>query len=667
MSSGWQVGATVDKEFRIEAELGRGGMGTVYLVRNGGTGARYALKKADVRDHSTQRLFEKELETWIGLPKNQNLIQCHFFRTLPDGIAIYAEYAPGGTLAEWIENERITKFPHVLDLGIQFAWGLYVAHKHGVIHRDVKPLNALMTEDGTLKVSDFGISHRSDAGSSRHATDGQGRQLCTVEYAAHEQFEGTIGTEKSDMWSWALTFIEMLVVDRFWPVGRDGVGILERALERADDSILPSAYRQSVEVVLRRCLAPDPNDRFNDMGVVCEALKQLYQNCVGHVYLRPLELPHAAVASSESEEPIHELTGSQLSDPIHWLREALRESGRDPREADAYQNRTSGSRKSKIATHLGIFNEAARLYEELIQSGRTDLEVDVARMYRQKAINHEGANDMAGALTNYERSIALSEKAVLSNKQPQHAVELAHAYGDKGVATRMSGDLAGAITLYDKALAIMRPLATHGHELSLFTTLLLNKGVAVDTAGRSREAVEIYDECIPILERLSRGGNNTTHTGALTRAYMNKSVAVCLLHDYQQAADLCAKTIAIYEDLLERPGQEHMQFELARTLGNHAEALAKLGKGKEALTESERAVGILKEQVEHAQRHDLLLDLGHAYLRKVGLLDARRDRRRQEEALERAISVLENAVVNYGYTEGKSALTRARTLRERGQ
>src|SRR5207244_1352835 len=97
-----------------------------------------------------QRNFLLELMTWCGLPRHPHLVEFRFFWTLANEetgeseIAIFAEYVAGGSLAKWIADRKLTRLDQILDVAIQFAWGLHAAHELGVIHQDVKPDNVLL-------------------------------------------------------------------------------------------------------------------------------------------------------------------------------------------------------------------------------------------------------------------------------------------------------------------------------------------------------------------------------------------------------------------------------------------------------------------------------------------------------------------------------------------
>jgi serine/threonine protein kinase len=143
--SNWSPGQELLADFVVERTLGEGGMGMVYLVRSRSSGSQFAVKRAKGLKEADRRNFLVELQTWIDLPEHANLVPCRFFRTLGEEVLIFAEYVEGGSLKEWIDSKKLYEGGHrkalerMLDVAIQFAWGLHCVHELGLIHQDVKP------------------------------------------------------------------------------------------------------------------------------------------------------------------------------------------------------------------------------------------------------------------------------------------------------------------------------------------------------------------------------------------------------------------------------------------------------------------------------------------------------------------------------------------------
>src|SRR6185503_4715365 len=100
----------------------------------------------------------------VNLGLHPHTVSCYYVRQLGGIPRVFAEYVEGGSLADWIESRKLYEggpeesLKRILDIAIQFAWGLHYTHEQGLIHRDVKPANVMLTSSGTVKVTDFGLS-----------------------------------------------------------------------------------------------------------------------------------------------------------------------------------------------------------------------------------------------------------------------------------------------------------------------------------------------------------------------------------------------------------------------------------------------------------------------------------------------------------------------------
>lgn len=250
----WQVGDVILNRYEVRQKFEGGGMGLVYRVHHREWKIDLAMKAPRFNFFQTQvqmEDFEREAETWVNLGPHQHIVSCHYVRRVSGVPHVFAEFVDGGTLEDWIKDGRLyqgnakERTLRVLDIAIQIALALSYAHKKGIIHQDVKPANILMTQEGTAKLTDFGLaSARAKLDSSGHSTSTKpgssiwvtGAGLCTPEYAAPEQINGGKVSPQSDGWSWALTFLEMMQGGRGWIDGRTGPAVLDEHYGQSVDT-----------------------------------------------------------------------------------------------------------------------------------------------------------------------------------------------------------------------------------------------------------------------------------------------------------------------------------------------------------------------------------------------------------------------------------------------
>ncbi len=183
----------------IYKELGRGGMGRVYLAQEEIGGRKAALKvlAAELaQDVGFLHRFQREIET-LSVLDHPNIVR--FYEAgQENGLYFYAmEYIEGQSLDELLREQGRLPWKDVLDLAVQVCHALKHVHDHGVIHRDIKPPNLLLTPDGQVKVTDFGIA-KLFATSHLTATGGV---VGTAEYLSPEQAAGKPVSKRSDLYS----------------------------------------------------------------------------------------------------------------------------------------------------------------------------------------------------------------------------------------------------------------------------------------------------------------------------------------------------------------------------------------------------------------------------------------------------------------------------------
>ncbi len=315
-------------------------MGLVYRVFHRGWGIDVAVKRPRqdyFRTDGQKRAFIRECETWIGIGLHQNVVACHYVRSIDDIPCIFAEYVEGGTLSDAITSETLYKgrrqesTGRILDIAIQMAWGLHFAHERGIVHQDVKPGNVLLTSSGEAKITDFGIARaRSSAHSENHQRSGTDRRIfvtsggMTPVYCSPEQAAGKAVSTKSDIWSWGVSVLEMFAGGVTWLAGQAAREALDQFIRtRKDDHRLPPIPSGLVDV-LRACFVSKPEHRPKDLEEIAEKLIVLFSDVTGHDYDRPRPTFVAAVPDTLNNAALSLLDLGRVDDALNRWQEALR-------------------------------------------------------------------------------------------------------------------------------------------------------------------------------------------------------------------------------------------------------------------------------------------------------------------------------------------------------
>ncbi|HEU5363754.1 MAG TPA: Stk1 family PASTA domain-containing Ser/Thr kinase [Gaiellaceae bacterium] len=255
------IGRTFDTRYVIERKLGSGGMADVYLAEDQELGRRVALKLLDDRHASDEQFverFRREAQSAAGL--NHPSIVSIFDRGYAEGTYYIAmEYLDGRTLKELLVKNGPTPVPIAIDYARQILGALAFAHRHGIVHRDIKPHNIVVGSDGRLKVTDFGIA-RSGASQMTEA----GSIVGTAQYLSPEQARGAPVDQRSDLYSLGIVLYEMLT-GKVPFTGDTPVEIAMKHLSQVPEP--PSELRPNIphdlDAVVMRALAKDPEQRYS--------------------------------------------------------------------------------------------------------------------------------------------------------------------------------------------------------------------------------------------------------------------------------------------------------------------------------------------------------------------------------------------------------------------
>lgn len=256
-------GQTIGK-YRIVAPLGSGGFGAVYLAEDTWIDKKVALKVPHRQNLDfTELLREPRLLASLSHPNVVNVLTAE---RQDNVFFIVMEYVPGETLEAIIEREGALDLPRVLDYTCQICNAVDHAHRHGVLHRDLRPGNVLVTEQGLVKVADFGTSRFLEI--AAHGTTVIG----SPPYMAPEQFQGK-AVFASDIYSLGVTMYQMLTGSL--PYSTPAPADVER-LVRGELTVPPRARNQKIpegisEIVMK-AMAPDVASRYQRASELLEAV-----------------------------------------------------------------------------------------------------------------------------------------------------------------------------------------------------------------------------------------------------------------------------------------------------------------------------------------------------------------------------------------------------------
>jgi serine/threonine protein kinase len=475
-----------------------GGMGSVYVVhdeknyRNILLAAKsFQLQFADVGSPIYQKFFE-EAAGWIKLDYHPNVVQAHYVEIIEEQPFVFLEYVDGGSLKERIRAGKLAgDIPTILRLTLQLCDGMIHAGSHGIkVHRDLKPGNCLLTADGQLKISDFGLAKIEEevtlqppAESSKQQSsdpdativggnteDGSGLLVGTPLYMSPEQFSdaSTVDT-RADVYSFGAVLFEMLSGEPPF-TGRSRTEMRHKH-ERAQVpklATIPSGIEQIVEA----CLAKNPANRPRDFTELRQQIAMVHEQLVG---------PAPDITTGLTYELSQMQPEVDKASTVYVLTE-----------------------KATSLGNLGLWEDQLRFANDALA---VDSNSEQALLAKANALQHLGR---------LEESLAWFDAALLVN--PSSSMVL----NNKGTALRQLKRTEEALACYDEAIRVDSTysspwlnktnvfLANGNAEKALDTIsrcLELNplddrawnsKGIALETLVRHAEAIEAFDHALRI-------------------------------------------------------------------------------------------------------------------------------------------------------------------------
>ena len=271
-----KIGSLVDGRYRISARIGHGGMAEVYEGHDIINKKMVAIKliREDVMNNPVNLArFQNEASIAASL-NHEHIVQVYNHGTI-NGIPYIAnEYIKGQTLKEVLDFRSSLPMGEAIDIMLQLAAALNYAHKHGIVHRDVKPDNIYLMGDGTIKLGDFGIAQSDTKFSSEN-----NEIVGSVYYLAPEITTGKAATPQSDIYAAGVTFFELITGHA--PFIKDNA--LDIAVAHVKEKFpspkkyLPNCPKE-LERIIFKCVKKDPKERYQTANELYDDLKNLKEN-----------------------------------------------------------------------------------------------------------------------------------------------------------------------------------------------------------------------------------------------------------------------------------------------------------------------------------------------------------------------------------------------------
>ncbi len=317
-------GQLIHHRYRLDHRLAQGGMGEVWKGYDIQLRRPVAIKalRGDTGDVEVKlRRLRAEAHNSANLAHPNIAALFEYYEHNGIGFLIM-EYVPSKSLADIYRKQGAMDPTVLLPILIQTARGLFVAHSHGVIHRDVKPANIMVADDGEVKITDFGVSYSTN----QEQITQDGMVVGTAQYISPEQAQGRQATPQSDIYSLGVVAYEGLCGHRPFT----GTTPVDIAAAQVNDPVppLPDDVDLELNLFVMSMLAKDPRDRPRDALVVSRTLARIERRLLDE----QTRLTEETTAMDSGSRPVRRIASSPHTGELltHLPTSAAQSDGKSP-------------------------------------------------------------------------------------------------------------------------------------------------------------------------------------------------------------------------------------------------------------------------------------------------------------------------------------------------
>src|SRR5438270_8691198 len=265
-------------KYRVKKELGRGGMGAVYLAEQPGLGREVAIKELiQSADPVALKRFLQEAQV-MARTSHPNLVQVHDMELMGNINYLVLEFVRGRSLRDVMIQSQLPP-PQVFAVMHGVLQALDYAHRHAIVHRDLKPEHVLISDEGMVKVADFGIARLTDDSGVGGTATKTGTTVGTPQYMSPEQVASSKVDGRSDLYSAGIVFYELVAGQPpFTASDADGPFTLMAKHVQAPPkppSVFQPGLNPELERVILQAIAKRPEDRFQTGQAFDEAMSRV--------------------------------------------------------------------------------------------------------------------------------------------------------------------------------------------------------------------------------------------------------------------------------------------------------------------------------------------------------------------------------------------------------